>query len=162
LDFNAESSIFTTPIGNNNDLIENDSASGENEDTEIQIEDEGNTNAEQTESTSSVSKYCKCTKPQMTDLAYETESQCQYTLHHLQKGKSLYGRKCFDCKGLLSDKIKGKHDLLHWCKNSILTDDDGDFLCDFVICPSCHDMRMKDLDEARGSSNNRRRSRRSH
>jgi hypothetical protein len=123
-----------------------------------------NTTAAETTSTSSIGKYCSCKNPLMTDLRYETESLCQYTHHHLKvKVGSLYGRKCFDCQGSLNEKIAGKMDFLHWCKNCILTDDDGDFLCNFVICPSCHEKRIGELGVQNDSEKrNSRRSRRTH
>ena len=119
-------SISESMLNNTNDHIKNISASEEGEETEIQIEAEGDTNDQKIASPSSMGKYCKCSNPLMTDLTYETESLCEYTHHHLKKGVgSLFGRRCFDCKGLLNEKIKGKRDFLHWCKNSILMNEDG-------------------------------------
>ena len=87
-------------------------------------------------------RYCKCTNPVMTDILYETESACESTAYYMKKDREFCGRVCFDCNEQLSTKMSKKKVIFHWCKNSILEDDNGNYACDFIICPDCHKIRM--------------------
>jgi hypothetical protein len=41
-------------------------------------------------------KYCRCGKPKMDDLQYETSSELVDTWYYLQEGRALSKRKCYD------------------------------------------------------------------
>jgi hypothetical protein len=105
-------------------------------------------------------KYCRCEKPKMDDLQYETSSELVDTWYYLQPGRALSKRKCYDCGEKLVDKVSNKKIKLHWCSNSILEhpEKDNAWRCNFVICPSCHKSRMKGMEAGHSSSMVKRRS----
>jgi hypothetical protein len=93
----------------------------------------------------------------MDDLQYETASELVDTWYYLQPGRKLHDRKCFDCERLLVDQVSNKKIKLHWCSNSILQHPDKDdaWRCSFIICPPCHELRMKAIQDEQGKGKRR-------
>jgi hypothetical protein len=99
-------------------------------------------------------KYCRCEKPKMDDLQYETSSELVDTWYYLQEGHALSKRKCYNCDKKLVDQVTNKKSKLHWCSNTILDHPEKDdaWRCNFVICPPCHKTRMEGIEAGSSSS----------
>ena len=67
-------------------------------------------------------KYCECEK----------------------KRSMMYGRRCYDCNELLQNTVKNRNDEIRRCECCLQRNEKtGDWKCNFMICPTCHNERFK-------------------
>jgi hypothetical protein len=78
-------------------------------------------------------------------LFYLQDCNCDSTKYYLQNKRQLVGRRCYDCKEVIAEKVNlRRNETVHWCTHAKLEGDiTNHFICSFIVCPPCHEKRVQ-------------------